>query len=218
MTLAVELTYARPLQAFLRGRSNAAATKAQFRQAYDDMLATRSTEPQALVQATRLLVLSFGEHNPADLKRVALWCRAVLATASGSSGELSRLRVPPTELTRLVPRQDAAAVLTLQRVCRKLERLDPSNEPDLVLASYQPTIVSWQASHFRSGSSLISRDSISQAPLFLEIVKILCDPNSFVKWKVASRQGPLPIEYLLDRDFYARLRKLLLSVVSRVVR
>lgn len=58
------------------------------------------------------------------------------------------------------------------------------------------------------------RRSLSQAPLFLEITKILCDPNSFVKWKVASRKGVLPIEYLLERGFHAQLRKLLLSVVS----
>lgn len=53
-----------------------------------------------------------------------------------------------------------------------------------------------------------------QAPLFLEITKRLCDPDSYIKWKVAARRGKSVIEYLLAHGFYAHLRTLLLAIVS----
>lgn len=55
---------------------------------------------------------------------------------------------------------------------------------------------------------------IPQAPLFLEITKRLCDPDSYTKWKVANGNSQSTIAYLLRRGFYSHLRTLLLAIAS----
>lgn len=56
-------------------------------------------------------------------------------------------------------------------------------------------------------------DRLPQAPLFLEITKMLCDLASYTKWKAISLRGKTPLQYLLARDLYPRLRALILSIV-----
>lgn len=63
----------------------------------------------------------------------------------------------------------------------------------------------------------LSRDSLLQAPLFLEIVKIVADPASYPKYAVPLAVS-LPtalLAYLLDAaDLYPRLGGALASIVS----
>ncbi|GAA5872614.1 hypothetical protein JCM1840_004854 [Sporobolomyces johnsonii] len=62
-------------------------------------------------------------------------------------------------------------------------------------------------------SQATSQPSLPQAALFLEISKILCDPQSYVKYRAGEVQGPTLLQHLLDeRNFYARLGSLVLSI------
>ncbi|GAA5926625.1 hypothetical protein JCM1841_003185 [Sporobolomyces salmonicolor] len=58
-----------------------------------------------------------------------------------------------------------------------------------------------------------SQPSLPQSALFLEISKIMCDPQSYVKYRVGEVRGPTLLEHLLhERKFYARLGGLISSI------
>ncbi|GAA5989061.1 hypothetical protein JCM11641_002312 [Rhodosporidiobolus odoratus] len=81
--------------------------------------------------------------------------------------------------------------------------------------------LSWTPLIRRIGTSVLFLPSVStipsaQAPLFLEITKILCDPSSYAKYKAqgGARDGvPLLLESLVeDGVLYPGLRQLILSI------
>ncbi|GAA5959773.1 hypothetical protein JCM21900_006378 [Sporobolomyces salmonicolor] len=73
-----------------------------------------------------------------------------------------------------------------------------------VLARQAGTILFTQAT---------SQPSLPQSALFLEISKIMCDPQSYVKYRVGEVRGPTLLKHLLhERKFYARLGGLISSI------
>jgi len=56
-------------------------------------------------------------------------------------------------------------------------------------------------------------DRIAQAPLFLEIVKMLVDPGTFAKWGVKQAGGASVADYLVARDLHGLIRSLVLVIV-----
>ncbi|GAA6037540.1 hypothetical protein JCM8097_008245 [Rhodosporidiobolus ruineniae] len=83
---------------------------------------------------------------------------------------------------------------------------------------------SWTPLVRRIGSSIlfaeaVSSPSLPQAPLFLELVKMLCDPTSYLKYRAAATSGAsgegvpkLLLALLKEGRFYERLRALIEAV------
>ncbi|KDE07226.1 hypothetical protein MVLG_02449 [Microbotryum lychnidis-dioicae p1A1 Lamole] len=175
------------VQAFYRGRGQASRTRNQLRTEYDRMMMTptatssaasssASIDPDELVHATKRLVLFLAESSQSDIKRLAIWCRAVL--------------VPPRGASAKTP---------------------------LLFALYSTHSSTWSTVVRQITLHLLRRASSSpnlpQTPLFVEIVKILCDPSSLTKWKIVPVKGQrTPLEYVLDRNFFQLLRTLILEI------
>lgn len=108
-----ELTPLPPLQAFCKGRFEAGKSRKILRARFDELLAVKQVEPAALLEASRLLALLSVDRNAGDVKRAAVWCRAVLGSAPG--GECHGAERGNGELMRWSwCRQEAAAVLVVR--------------------------------------------------------------------------------------------------------
>ncbi|GAA5871520.1 hypothetical protein JCM3774_006285 [Rhodotorula dairenensis] len=162
------------LQAFYRGRQEAARSRHRFRTEYDRLVSPDARVPPTsddFVTATRLLVVgAYRPGNPQDIKRLAAWCRTALkppADAPAASTTASKPRRPTPLL--FAPRvgpgttTTAATWSVLTRTVARLLLTEATNNI-----------------------------SLPQAPLFLEIVKILADPASYSKYTSSPSPPPPP--------------------------
>ncbi|KAI5476557.1 ubiquitin-protein ligase E3 C [Pseudohyphozyma bogoriensis] len=98
-------------------------------------------------------------------------------------------------------------------------KTSPPTKTPLLFALLLPT-----SPHRSSWNSLLSlvasiflqisvlHASQPQIPLFLEITKLICDPASSVKYRLAKPEGTTPLGHLVQNGLYEQLRALLLSI------
>ncbi|GAA5906318.1 hypothetical protein JCM6882_002700 [Rhodosporidiobolus microsporus] len=106
--------------------------------------------------------------------------------------------------------------------CRAVLKPTGGGDKTPLLFSLFTTSLSWTPLIRRIGSDILfavstSNPSLPQAPLFLELSKLLCDPATYSKYKAApgmDAQGvPLLLKSLLESGtFNVRLRRLLLAI------
>ncbi|BGP43638.1 ubiquitin-protein ligase (E3) [Rhodotorula kratochvilovae] len=178
-------TAARAVQAFYRGRREAAAARATFRARFDTLLpslpAAPPPSPADTLAASRLLAVAFVAGNKGDIRRLAAWCRVVLRPPHGATDK--------TPLLFALFRREhdpEASWPTLVRMIGTLLFIQATSSP-----------------------------SLPQSPLFLELTKILCDPASYTKYSMPPALAPPDtlLRFLLEqRDLYPRIAQLVQSI------
>ncbi|GAA5834520.1 hypothetical protein JCM11251_007030 [Rhodosporidiobolus azoricus] len=108
--------------------------------------------------------------------------------------------------------------------CRAVLKPAGGGDKTPLLFSLFSTSSSWPALIRRIGSDILfststSNPSLPQAPLFLELAKLLCDPAQYAKYRASAgmdeRGVPLLLKGLLQSGmFYAKLRTLFLAIPS----
>ncbi|SCZ97871.1 BZ3500_MvSof-1268-A1-R1_Chr3-3g06425 [Microbotryum saponariae] len=175
------------MSAFYRGRGQASRTRNQLRTEYDRMMMTPTATSSAASSAASI--------DPDELVHATK--RLVLFLAESNQSDIKRLAawcravlVPPRGATAKTP-----SLFALY----------------LTHSSTWSTLVRQVTLHLLRRAS--SSPNLPQTPLFVEIVKILCDPSSLTKWKVIPVKGQrTPLEYVLDRKFFELLRTLILEI------
>ncbi|GAA5985710.1 hypothetical protein JCM10908_007082 [Rhodotorula pacifica] len=198
---------ARIIQAFYRGRHAAAQSRQIYRTHFDELVpAASSSSATALstrdfVTATRYLAIgSYRLGNFQDIKRLAAWCRIALTPPASAKSDDTTPAQGPSTLT-LTP---AAA------------RKRPT---PLLFAPFGTSDgASWTVLTRTVARLLLSEAtsaiSLPQAPLFLEIVKILADPASYAKYANSASVDPVGVLLHLVQygDSYPRLGRALRAI------
>ncbi|KAG0666865.1 hypothetical protein C6P46_003575 [Rhodotorula mucilaginosa] len=179
------------IQAFYRGRQSAAQSRNHFQAEYDRLIAVRNNHPslQDFVTASRLVALG-GQYrlgNPHDIKRLAVWCRVALQPPAADTGGPKPIpgRRRPTPLL-FAPFATSPSWPVLTRTIARL------------LLTEATTNV-----------------SLAQAPLFLEVVKILADPASYAKYvaPTANIEPTALLRHLVEYgQLYPRVGHALLAI------
>lgn len=152
--------------------------------------------------------LLFTVGNAGDMKRVGSWCRFVLGpiTIGGtkdltSIGEITNSRIGKLPilfgLFELVEHQTSWTVLvqSLSGILLKQASIAPE----------------WVFIPRVAESIWRKFDSLIQVPLILEIIKLLCDANSYTRYKIPISSKVL--EYLISRSYYSSIRDLITNIV-----